>query len=175
MLGPNQGPMPSYIGNDPVLSALIGTGGAPLVLGDVNEESALTAPDRSTNLTPQGPVNNLMSLRAQFPFLPILPLPTAYESVHLAANTAEDIAIPSGASLMLLRGNADYYVATNGNAEVPSATNTAGNAGSNRAKSFYAPQGILLYVSGVNSISVISPDADTIVTACFWSPDQMPR
>lgn len=176
MLTPNNSPFVSQLWNDPERGPLLQANGKPLALGDIDETTGLVAPDGSTNLTPQGSVNMLMSLRAQFPFLPIIPMPQSYVSLFMNANTARDLQIPDGMSLMLIRGSADYYMSTKGNAEVPTALNTSGgSSGNGIAMSFYAPQGILYYVGDIHSLSVIAPTTGTIVTAQFWAPDQLPR
>lgn len=171
---PNQTPLPSSINNNPELSPFLG--GRMLDLGDVPITTALVAPDGTTGFTPESATTLLMALRSEFPFMPIIPLPTSYESVFLdTAGFAEDIFIPNGCSLMMIRGSADYYMSTYGNAAVPTAVNTLSSANANKVKSFYAPQGLMFYVGGISSISIVSPTASTIVTAMFWTPDQMPR
>lgn len=175
MITPNQTPFVSQLWNDPERGPLLQANGKPLALGEVEETVGLVAPDHSANLTPQGSVNVLMSLRAQFPFLPILPIPQAYVSLFMTANVPRELEIPDGMSLMLIRGSADYYMSTKGNAEVPTAVNTAKDQGSRIAMSFYAPQGILYYVGDIHTISMVAPATGTIVTAQFWAPDQLPR
>lgn len=172
-LTPNQSPYPSSITNTPEFAALLSSPGAVMSIGTVKEEAAIAAPDGSTLYTPRGPINDLMSLRQRFPFLPILPLMGEGVAVFLAAGVAQDLQIPDGASLMCIRGNNDFYISVHGNAEVPTATNAV--PGPSQTKSFYAPQGFLYFVGGLSNFSVVAPNANTIVTACFYSPDQMPR
>ena len=177
-LVPNQSPFPSDINNSPILSNL-NAGASMQPIGEVEETAAIAAPDNSMLITPQGPKNDLMSLRAQYPFLPIMPMPAKVVPLVLTtANLAYNMRIPSGAVLMYMRGNSDYFVSLQGNAEIPSTANTAGvgNTGVGiDCQSFYAPQGWLFYVNQLKELSFNSPNAGTIVTCSFWFPDQYPR
>lgn len=175
-LTPNQSAFPSAPWNSPQAASLLAFAGALAPdFGAVRPEVGVAAPDGSVNITPQGATNDLMALRAQFPFLPILPFPPQSWAKYLAANTAVECNIPDGCVLMLLRGNNDFYISIQGNAQVPDATNTSDSLGDSSNKSFYAPQGILLYCGGMQRFSVIAPNAGTIVSAVFFAPRQYPR
>jgi hypothetical protein len=116
------------------------------------------------------PVTDLMELRYEFPFLPIMPFPASLSTVVLAANTAQDLPIIDGATVAMFFGSGDFYLSKLGNAEVPSSVNVA------NAQSIYKPTGFLWYVRGLRSVSVIAPNADTVVQAlCYitknWQKD----
>lgn len=118
-----------------------------------------------------GPESVLAQLRCKFPFLPILPLPSSTRTLYLSsANVAQEMVLPDAAALMMLRGSYNYLVSINGNAQVPTATNNGqgdNDPGANR--SWFAPEGVPLFVFGIKSISMVSDVAGTYVTAAFWN------
>lgn len=169
LLEPNETPWPSALWNNPELAPLLDTRqGERLSLGSVPEETAIGSLLDDTIYTNQGPNADLASLRLQFPFLQIIPFPPRAVSVKLTvASQAYNIDIPDGTSLIKMKGNGDYYVSQNGNAEVPFET----PGGSIQSQSIYKPEEYLLYVGGIRQLSVISPFANTIVTVlCFMNP-----
>lgn len=174
-LVPNASPFPSLEVNNARFAPFVGRDG-PVSLGTVRETIAVEAPDQSTAFTPQGPANMLASLRAKYPFLPIMPLPPVVRPLALTANIAQDLIVPDGATIMNLTASADYYLSLHGNAEVPSATNTGqaaiGTPG--ESKAFKVSPGIWYFVGGLSSIGCISPVA-CIITANFYIHDEMPR
>jgi len=113
---------------------------------------------------------DLLMVRAEMPFLPILRWPTVTKTVFMAvANTAADILIPSGAVLVKLSGPSDWYASFQGQAQVPSAT-VNGDAGS-----LYKPDDAWYYCGGKAALSVVAPAVNGIVTARFImrpSPNQ---
>lgn len=116
---------------------------------------------------PQGPRNDLASIRMQFPFVPIMPYPAPAAGVILAAGAAQDIVFPQGTCVFILSGNGDYYASVQGAAELP----TAANVGQN--KSVFRPEFAWFYTQA-KSISVIAPNANTYVQALCYIPTQLP-
>lgn len=167
---PNNDHMPSMIGNNPEFAPLLGQPNPHFIqLSEVPEQTAKDNEIGSKAFMPRGPLSDLQMLRALYPFMPILPLPAVTSAIALpVANRAGDLIIPNGMVLCLLRGNQDYYISTTGSAKVPTAANTGMAAGSDICNSFFAPEGTYWYVQGIPSISVVSPLADTLISALFW-------
>ncbi len=113
---------------------------------------------------------DLMMVRAEMPFLPVMRWPTATRTAFMAvANTPADIQIPSGAVLVKLSGPGDWYASFQGLAQVPSAT-VSGEAGA-----LYKPDDAWYYCGGKAALSVVSSAVNGIVTAKFImrpSPNQ---
>lgn len=113
---------------------------------------------------------DLMIVRAEMPFLPIMRWPTATRTAFMAAaNSPADILIPSGAVLVKLSGPGDWYASFQGLAQVPSAT-ISGEAGA-----LYKPDDAWYYCGGKAALSVVSSTVNGIVTARFImrpSPNQ---
>jgi hypothetical protein len=170
---PNNEPYPSMPWNSPELNFML-SHMSVAAISSVDEGTAIAAPDGSTALTPQGPLNDLMSLRAKFGNLPVLPFPPEAASIVLTnAAQAGEMRIPDGAVLMVIGATASTFVCRAGNADVPTAVLTADGAGQTR--SFLVTNGQIFYVGGVKSLSFASPTAGAIVSAMFYSADQMPR
>lgn len=83
----------------------------------------------------------------------------------LAANTAEDIDVPTGAKICRLDADGVFYFNTQGDAAVPSADVTDGSG--SRFVGSGSPF-VMISVDGVADVSVIAGAARKI-TACFWS------
>lgn len=168
---------PEILGDDPSLRPLGDPVGA---IGKVRELEAIESPDRSTLLTPQGPQNDLASLRCRFPFLAILPIPTTAASVLLTANPTiaglfqGEMNIPDGMVLGMFNANGTVFVSRNGAAEVPTAVSAGQSLGFGQASSFMLFNGSVFYVGGIRSLSFAGPVA-SIVTAMLYAPDQLPR
>jgi len=81
----------------------------------------------------------------------------------LAANTAEDIDVPSGAKFCVLSADVDFYYNTNGDAAIATADVTDGT-GSRFAG---ADTVVRLVVEDVDDVSVIAAGACK-VTATWW-------
>lgn len=77
----------------------------------------------------------------------------------LAANTAEDITVPTGAKWAIFSANGDFYARVGGTATVPAADVTDGTA------SMLNPT--LRNVEGVTTISVIASEARVVVVGFF--------
>ena len=82
----------------------------------------------------------------------------------LAANTAEDIDVPTGAKICRLDADGVFYFNTQGDAAVPSADVTDGSG--SRFVGSGSPF-VMISVDGVDDISVIAGAARKI-TASFW-------
>jgi hypothetical protein len=80
---------------------------------------------------------------------------------ELAANTAESITVPANARFALFSATADIFVNYATTATVPGDT-----AVSDATASELNPS--MRFVSGVTTISVISPEA-SVVTVSFWT------
>jgi len=119
--------------------------------------------DRAVDNLSQRMMNpKLMALRAQNPFVEIIPFPNSGTSVRLVANVAQDIQIPSGTKYMMLRGDLAYFITRNGNAQVP------GAAQNSDAAMMQSPNNIKIYVEELQSFSVVAP-ADCYFTANFFA------
>lgn len=82
-----------------------------------------------------------------------------------AADTAESLTVPSGATVVRLVANSDCWYDVNGNtAAVPTADDAADAP-------IYLPGGLerWVQVSDVSSISLVSSFADTIISAAFFA------
>ncbi len=165
----NRSPSAEY--NDPSESPFKGRVG---MLSEVSETAAIDGLNGTTQFTPQGPNNDLMSLRAKYPFLPIVPLPhetaacvLVVDNPGLPGQYRGEIAIPDGMVLGRFSFSAGpVYMNRNGNAEIPIVT-TNQAASTILRDSWY-------YVGGIRSLAFAAPAA-IIVTAEFYAPDQYPR
>jgi hypothetical protein len=107
----------------------------------------------------------LLALRAQHPFIPILPFPNESRSVLLAANVAQDINLPTGTKMIMFSGNGEYYVSRKGNAQTPDGTSNTNDNGS-----LMNPEFCFWYVEEINQFSVIAPAACRVTVHCFIQP-----
>jgi len=161
-LQPNTSAFPSEVWNDPVMSPFSGMEGHRFYLSQTPLETGIGSPIGDKQFADQSAPDNLRALRLQFPFLEVIPVPARSVSVLLTnANVARDVQIPDGMVAIIMRGNNDYYVSFNGAAGVPV---DIGNNQSLDTQSVYKPEGYLMYVGNKRSISVIAPNANTIVT-----------
>lgn len=92
--------------------------------------------------------------------------PSYTNSRALAANTAETIAVPSGANWVLFSATADMYADFQGQTAVVPGDVTDGSAPELNPSMRYI--GNIEAISALSTISVISA-ATCIVTASFWS------
>jgi hypothetical protein len=107
--------------------------------------------------------NDLDTLRLKMPWLPIVLFPPLIRSAFMAvANTPTDINVPTGAAIVQFYGPGDFYVSLGGRAVVPSAATEVD------ASTLYKPTGAF-YIGATKQISVVSPNANGIVQAAFWS------
>lgn len=167
-IAPNITSFPSAPWNSPQLMPFIGIGEGDLAtLSEVDELANISDPNLDYVATPQGPRNQLMHLRAMFPYLPIMPFPPQSVSIALTQNVAYDVNVPDGSCVMLLDGNNDFYASLHGRAETPGVDGLS--------KSLYKPVRYPFYVGNVRQFSIIAPNANTIVTAMFYIYDELPR
>ena len=103
----------------------------------------------------------LAAIRAQLPFVPIMPFPNASLAYKLAANTPQDINLPSGTKLILFSGNGEYYVNRKGVAQVPTGVHEDGTG------SIQNPEFAYLYVEEIQQLSVVAPLACNLTVHCF--------
>jgi hypothetical protein len=106
---------------------------------------------------------NLSALRAQNPFLPIVPFPNSIINVMLPAGGSPiDVFLPEGTKYINIRATGEYFVSRNGNAQIP--TSTISNDG--RGCSFDSSQ--YVYVEELHSFSIISSVANNAVCiSCY--------
>lgn len=173
-LVPTGGNMPSALYNNPELRPLGDQIGA---VGPVAENAAVASPDKTTVFTPQGPSNDLMSLRNKFPFVAITPFPHESAAIVLIANSAVaglfqgELQIPDGMVMGVFNSSGIVYMNRNGNAEIPLAANAAQNQ---FGASFLLRQNVHYYLGGVRSVGFAGVAA-SIVTVELYAPDQFPR
>lgn len=106
--------------------------------------------------------SDLIFLRAELPFIPIMKFPRTIKTAYMAAaNTPTDIIVPEGAALVKFRGPGDWYVSMGGRAIVPGAGGDVDNA------SIYKPDAEWFYCGGIRQISVVATAAAGIVQAIF--------
>lgn len=154
--------------NNPAFAAFLGLGpGDILDLGEVPTDTNISEVATGIPFTPQGPFNMLAALRAQFPYVPIIPWPPSISTVALVQNVAQELVVPDMVQFVMFRGSGNYYVSRHGNAETP--VNALG-------KSIYKPEGFLFYSGGMKSFSCITPDAaGCVVTMLGYAPTELPR
>lgn len=103
----------------------------------------------------------LMALRAQNPFIQILPFPNEVVTLALSANTSTDINLPEGTKFIKFSGNGEYYVSRKGNAEIP-ATSVRSSG-----DSLLNPEDCYFYVEEIRQFSVIAPLNMRLSVQCF--------
>lgn len=103
----------------------------------------------------------LMALRAQNPFVNIMPLPNQVLTVKLAANTPTDINLPNGTKIVRFSPGGTYYVSRNGNAQLPVTGEPAATG------SMQTPSDEWWYVEELQQISIIAAVETDISIACF--------
>jgi hypothetical protein len=107
--------------------------------------------------------NDLDTLRLKMPWLPIQLFPPLIRTAFMAAaNTAQDIDVPTGAAIVQFYGPGDFFVSIGGRAVVPIV------AGDRESASLYKPSGAF-YIGGAKQISVVSAAVNAIVQAAFWT------
>lgn len=124
------------------------------------------------NYAPQGPENVLYEIRKQFPYLPIIGFPPSVRSVNLAAGVAKEVTIPDKMAIVRFRGDGNYWVCMEGNAEVPQAGST--NVIDEQSKSIFKPEDYFYFIAGKVSLSMIST-AGCNVSAAFWPMNMFPK
>ncbi len=129
----------------------------------ISREFDTVDPAAALGMRSSTPNRELMMLRAQFPFVPIMPPPNFVITKLLAANVAQNIDTPDMASIVRLFGDGDFFASFGGNAIVPAAANVGWNDGIAR------PENIFFYIKDKPQISVISATVNRVVTAAFWT------
>lgn len=104
----------------------------------------------------------LMALRAQMPFVPILPFPDSVLTFIMVANVAQDINLPDGTKMAAFSGNGEYYISKKGNAQIPD-----GTANTNQSGSMMNPEQSFYYVEEIRQLSVVAPFACKVTVQCF--------
>lgn len=103
----------------------------------------------------------LHAIRAQFPFVMIMPFPYAASEVVLQANAPRALTVPDGAIIGCFRGSDDYYVSAAGRARVPTVASL-------EAQSLFRPDYTWFYLGGRRQFSVVSPFSNVVVQLhCF--------
>lgn len=107
---------------------------------------------------------DLAFYRAEFPFVPIMPLPMVVTKL-LAANAPQEINMPSGTVLARFQGTGDFWLSWRDTARVPVAGADANSPVSGSA--VYNPTGIWFYVNHVRQISVLSQGVCFVQAWCI--------
>jgi hypothetical protein len=93
---------------------------------------------------------NLMALRAQLPFLPIMPFTNQNTAVLLAAGETVEITIPQSAKLCRFLGNCEYFV-SRGTARAPTTNVPSDQCG------IMNPEDVWYYIEELQTISIHTP------------------
>jgi hypothetical protein len=112
------------------------------------------------------PNRELMMLRAQFPFVEIMPIPNlVINKILTPVGIPQEIDVPDGAAICRFFATGDFYANFQGQANVPSAANLQDN------QSFFRPDltGNYFYCKGKKQVSVASSTDGRIVTLAFWT------
>jgi hypothetical protein len=137
--------------------------------GEVSPLDALDmSGEHERRIVPLNPIRDLMALRAQFPFLPVMPFPRSLVTAVLAANTPQDLQLADGTTVVRFFSDGDFYLSVGGAAVVPTSTNVQ------TAFSLYMPTGVLWYARGLRTVSVVSATADRVVQAHCYITDSWP-
>src|SRR5437868_1076512 len=91
----------------------------------------------------------LMALRAQNPFIHIMPFPNEVVAIVLGAGVPTDINLPEGTKMVLFTGDGNYFISRKGNAELPASQNYGGG-------SVFKPEGQYYYTEEIKQFSAIS-------------------
>jgi hypothetical protein len=133
---------------------------APLDGSELNINSDMLASDKLA-LRMFNP--KLMALRAQMPFINIMPFPNTTISVQLQAGVRQDIQLPDQCKLIRFSDQGVYYVSKNGNAQIP----VAGSGDALLTGTMYKPSDEWWYVEEVAQLSLIAAANTEVTIACF--------
>lgn len=112
----------------------------------------------------------LAALRAQNPFLQIMPLPNVSIAGVLSANAAVDINLPTGTKMIFISGSNEYYISRNGKAEIPTASLISGLIATSHATgALQNPEGVFLYVEEIKQLSIVAVNDNTRITIGCYS------
>jgi hypothetical protein len=153
---------------------------SPAVGEDYDATPPMTAWNPSgEKVSPSGnPHSDLVNMRADFPFVPIFPVPDDVVSVvcvnpNTAVSPASsyDVTLPSGTTVIAFEADGnDFYVNFDGNALNPSivAVGNDPTSDNNRCQSLFAPRNRFWYVGALHQLSVSSPTPNRIVQVWCW-------
>ncbi len=121
-------------------------------------------------MSSQNILTDLMGIREEMPFIPIAQWPKSIRTIFLPiAGTAVDLDFPSGVVLAKFSSTADFYVSSEGRAELPGATSSVDQAG------VLNPTFTWFYVGGLHQFSVVSPIAGAVVQMVGIAPRVWPQ
>lgn len=105
----------------------------------------------------------LSALRAQNPFLPIVPFPNSVVNVMLTAYVPQDINLPQGTKFINIRSTGEYFASRNGVAQLPATTPSSDNGSTSFDPSQY------IYVEEIRQFSLVSSmgGSNAVCISCF--------
>lgn len=104
----------------------------------------------------------LMAIRAQMPFIPIMPLPTESLAFKLDAGKPIDINFPSGTKIVMFSGNGEYFITRKGQAQVPTGRHDIDGSGA-----LMNPEFCFFYVEEIGGVSAVAPFDMRLSVHCF--------
>lgn len=104
----------------------------------------------------------LMALRAQLPFVPIMPFPNESLAYALTAGVPVDIQLPSGTKAIMFSGNGEYFITRKGRAQIPTGIHDIDGSGA-----LMNPEFFLWYVEEVSQMSAVAPYDMRLSVHCF--------
>lgn len=111
---------------------------------------------------------NLAALRAQNPFIGMLPFPTTVVAGKLSAGIAQDIQLPEGTKMIRIRAETgkDFWITRNGTAQIPSATPDP-HSQAYGGGSLLSPNDRHFYTEDFRSLSMIAAQDTLFAIECF--------
>lgn len=128
--------------------------------GTVNEELIGDVRATMNNFAARMFNPKLAALRAQNPFVSILPFPDMVKNVSLTANVPQDVTFDSGVKMVRFSGNGEYYVSRRGNAQIPDGLIQDSGSVMNPEDAFY-------YVEDIQQVSIVAPNACRVTVHCY--------
>lgn len=104
----------------------------------------------------------LMAIRAQMPFIPIMPLPNESLSYKMTAGVPQTIRFPSGTKIVMFSGNGEYFITRKGQAQVPTSVHDIDGSGA-----LMNPEFCFFYVEEINEVSAVAPFDMRLSVHCF--------
>lgn len=114
----------------------------------------------SPGLRPSDAFEDLSHYRMEYPFVPIMPLPTFVLTKVLTMNVAANIDVPSGMALGMIKANGPFWVSWKETATIPVAPSSTWDYASSNAA--YNMIDTLFYIAHVKQLSFISDAAVTV-------------
>lgn len=102
----------------------------------------------------------IMALRAQLPFLIIMPFTNQVSTYKLSAGVIVDVFLPSGAKLVRFSGTGNFIV-SRGTAALPTGVHTQGECG------IVNPQNTWYWIEEIASLSIVSRDGCDVSAEFF--------